>query len=66
LPDGLGWYQDNVYGVYVHGLFENAAYRQQFLERLGWRGQTTDEWSAVVEANMEQVAQLIVESGWVI
>ena len=24
LPDGLGWCQDNVYGVYVHGLFENA------------------------------------------
>jgi adenosylcobyric acid synthase len=66
LPDGLGWCQDNVYGVYVHGLFENAAYRQQFLERLGWRGQTTDEWSAVVDANLEQVAQLIVESGWVI
>jgi adenosylcobyric acid synthase len=66
LPDGLGWCQDNVYGVYVHGLFENAVYRQQFLERLGWRGQTTGEWSAVVEANLEQVAQLIVESGWVI
>jgi len=66
LPDGLGWCQDNVYGVYVHGLFENAAYRQQFLERLGWCGQTTGEWSAVVEANLEQVAQLIVESGWVI
>ena len=66
LPDGLGWCQDNVYGVYVHGLFENAPYRQQFLERLGWRGQTTGEWSAVVDASLEQVAQLIVESGWII
>jgi adenosylcobyric acid synthase len=64
LPDGLGWCQDNVYGVYVHGLFENPAYRQQFLERLGWCGQTTGEWSAVVDASLEQVAQLIVESGW--
>ena len=66
LPDDLGWCQDNVYGVYVHGLFENAAYRQQFLERLGWHGQTTSEWSAVVDTNLEQVAGLITESGWII
>jgi adenosylcobyric acid synthase len=64
LPDDLGWCQDNVYGVYVHGLFESAPYRQQFLERLGWRGQTTDEWPAVVDASLNQVAGLIVESGW--
>ena len=66
LPDSLGWYQDNVYGVYVHGLFENAAYRQQFLERLGWRGQTTGAWSAVVDASLEQIARLIEASGWTI
>jgi adenosylcobyric acid synthase len=66
LPEGLGWYQDNVYGVYVHGLFDNAPYRQQFLERLGWCGQTTDAWSAVVDANLNQIAELIVESGWAI
>jgi adenosylcobyric acid synthase len=52
--------------VYVHGLFENAPYRQQFLERLGWSGQTTDEWPAVVDASLNQVAELIVESGWAI
>ena len=39
---------------------------QQLLERLGWRGQTIGEWSAVVDASLEQVAQLIVESGWTI
>ena len=66
LLDGLGWCQDNVYGVYVHGLFDNAPYRQQFLEHLGWRGHTTDEWSAIVDASLEQVAQLIVESGWIV
>jgi adenosylcobyric acid synthase len=66
LPEGLGWYQDNVYGVYVHGLFDNAPYRQQFLERLGWCGQATDAWSAVVDANLNQIAELIVESGWAI
>jgi cobyric acid synthase len=52
--------------VYVHGLFENAAYRQSFLGRLGWRGQTTEEWSAVVDANLNQIAEIIPESGWAI
>jgi adenosylcobyric acid synthase len=66
LPDSLGWHQDNVYGVYMHGLFENAAYRQQFLERLGWQGQTTAAWSATVEASLDRVARLIDEAGWVV
>jgi cobyric acid synthase len=52
--------------VYVHGLFDNAAYRQSFLERLGWHGQTTEEWSAVVDTNLNQIAQLIAESSWAI
>jgi len=66
LSDDLGWLQDNVYGVYLHGLFENAAYRQQFLERLGWQGQTTAVWSATVEASLDRVARLIDEARWVV
>lgn len=66
LPDGLGWRQGNVSGVYLHGLFENAVYRQQFLMQLGWSGQTSGEWSATVEASIDRVARLIPDSGWVI
>lgn len=47
--------QDNVWGVYVHGLFKNAAFRQCFLERLGWHGQAAD-WSAVLETELDRVA----------
>jgi adenosylcobyric acid synthase len=64
LPDKLGWQQDNVYGVYLHGLFDNSVYRQQFLARLGWYGQTTSEWSAVVDADIERIARLIDAAGW--
>jgi len=64
LPDGLGWQQDNMYGVYLHGLFDNAVYRQQLLTRLGWHGQTTNEWSAIVDAEIERVARLINDAGW--
>jgi adenosylcobyric acid synthase len=61
LERGLGFQQDNVWGVYVHGLFENAAFRQRFLERLGWQGQAVD-WSAALEAELDRVADLLETS----
>jgi len=63
LADGLGWQQGNVWGVYLHGLFENTAYRQQFLARLGWPGQTTD-WQARLDAELDRVAELVHTTGW--
>ena len=39
LPDGLGFQQAHITGVYMHGLLENTAYRQQFLAQLGWKGE---------------------------
>ena len=64
LADGLGWERGNICGVYVHGLFDNAVYRQHFLARLGWQGQTSEDWPAIVDASIERVARLIPESGW--
>ncbi len=63
LSDGLGWRYGNVVGVYLHGIFENTAYRQAFLECLGWKGVTAD-WDARVEAGLERAADLVDESGW--
>jgi len=31
LKDDLGWQQGNVWGIYLHGIMENTAYRQRFL-----------------------------------
>jgi adenosylcobyric acid synthase len=62
LDNGLGFQQDNVWGVYVHGLFENAAFQQRFLERLGWEGQVGD-WSARLDAELDRVAALVGASG---
>jgi adenosylcobyric acid synthase len=64
LADGLGWQQGNVYGVYLHGLFANPAYRQQFLTHLGWQGQTKEDWATIVDAELNRIAQLIPDSGW--
>jgi adenosylcobyric acid synthase len=63
LPDDLGWRQGTVYGVYLHGLLENAAYRQWFLEQLGWRGQAED-WAAIVQSELDRIATLVTETGW--
>jgi adenosylcobyric acid synthase len=63
LGDGLGWQAGNVVGVYLHGLMDNAAYRQRFLERLGWRGHAS-EWPAVVDAELDRVARVVEDSGW--
>jgi len=63
LAGGLGFRQGNVAGVYLHGLFENTAYRTHFLRSLGWSGSTTD-WEERVQTQLDRVADLIDESGW--
>ena len=63
LPDGLGWRQGKIVGVYAHGLLDNGAFRQWFLEELGWTGRAED-WGVAIDAAINQVAALVTESGW--
>ena len=63
LAEGLGWEQGNIRGVYLHGLFENTAYRQHFLAALGWHGHAKD-WHSKLDSEIERVASLVQESGW--
>ena len=65
LPDGLGFAQGTVRGVYLHGLLEDTAYRQAFLEELGWHGRCED-WAARLDAEIERVAALVPASGWAV
>ncbi len=58
-----GFKPGNIYGVYLHGLLENSAYRQWFLEQLGWRG-IAEDWARLVDAEIERAAALIVASGF--
>lgn len=65
LPDDLGWQQGCVSGVYLHGLFENGAFLEYFLEKLGWRGQAVAGWwPEEVDRHIERVGGLIPTSGW--
>ena len=63
LEEKMGWQQGNVWGVYLHGLFENTAYRQIFLERLDWRGETED-WTVRLDLEIDRVSRLVESSGW--
>jgi len=63
LPDGLGWQQGNVCGVYLHGILENTAYRQHFLSGIGWTGHTED-WHARLDGEIDRVAELVHTTGW--
>ena len=66
LDGGLGWQDGNVRGVYLHGIFENAAYRQAFLAQLGWTGPASGDWAATVDASLDRIARLVDDCGWVI
>jgi adenosylcobyric acid synthase len=61
MDEGLGWQQGSVWGVYLHGLLENTAYRQWWLERLGWQGLAQD-WHAIIEADLDRVARVVGEA----
>lgn len=63
LKNNLGWRQENVCGVCLHGLMENTAYRQHFLSRLGWKGKAKD-WNLRLDAEIERVTRKIAETGW--
>jgi len=63
LEENLGWRQENVCGVYLHGLMENTAYRQHFLNRLGWTGRTGD-WNLRLETEIERVTRKVEKTGW--
>ena len=55
LDKDLGYQKGNVYGVYVHGLFDSAPFRQEFLQRIGVVS-TGLEWHNEVDAALDLLA----------
>ena len=51
----IGYVQGNIAGMYAHGLFDNAVYRQEFLQKLGIAAQL-GEWNEQVDAALDTLA----------
>ncbi len=64
LLDGLGWTQDNVTGVYLHGLLDDPAYVRRFLSRIGVEPHTDIDRAAVLDAELDLLARSVAASGW--
>ncbi len=67
VEEGKGWQKDNIQACYLHDLFTNKVFCQDWLESLGWQGkcqdwqqQTSDELdrlTKVLALPLQQIAQ---------
>lgn len=64
LDDSLGWRQDNVVGVYVHGLLDDGAYRRRFLQRIGIEALAAVDRTALLNIEIDRITHNVAESGW--
>ena len=51
----IGYVQGNIAGMYAHGLFDNAVYRHEFLQKIGVIAQS-GEWDEQVDAALDTLA----------
>ena len=51
----IGYVQGNIAGMYAHGLFDNAVYRHEFLQKLGVTA-LSGEWNEQVDAALDTLA----------
>lgn len=58
-----GWQQNNVFGIYLHGAFENAVFMQWFAERLGHHILAQD-WHHVIDQELDVLAEQFARDGW--
>lgn len=49
----------NVFGTYLHGIFDNDAFRERLLEKLGHKGNANDNYAAFKEEQYELLAKSV-------
>ncbi|MEN6409339.1 MAG: cobyric acid synthase [Anaerolineaceae bacterium] len=59
--DGAANESGRVWGCYLHGIFENDAFRHAWLESLGWKGVGTSR-QQMFEASLETLAESVEEA----
>ncbi|GGA93005.1 cobyric acid synthase [Agarivorans gilvus] len=58
VEEGLGWQQANIQACYLHDLFTNQSFCQDWLEGLGWQGQCQD-WHQQTNDELDRVSRLL-------
>jgi adenosylcobyric acid synthase len=59
----LGWQKGNIYGCYLHGLFDNKGFINQFLANLGWVGEA-DDHAVSLDAELNRVGDMFEKLDW--
>jgi adenosylcobyric acid synthase len=62
--DDLGWKQDNVIGVYLHGLLDDPAYRRRFLRRIGVESNSDTDRAAELNIELNRITSAVAQTGW--
>jgi len=61
--DGAASMDGKVWGCYLHGLFDNEAFRRTWLKSLGWRGAETEaQPTQRLEAALDRLADAVEET----
>ncbi len=60
--DGTMNQKGNVWGTYIHGIFNNDAFRRNWLKTLGWKHSSEIEYEKTIENSIEKLADVIQKS----
>ena len=63
ISDNIGWQQGNIYSSYLHGLFDNAAFYNWFMQQLG-AAQNGISWKTHVDKELDKLALMFEQHGW--
>ncbi|MGC3833171.1 cobyric acid synthase [Moritella viscosa] len=63
IETNLGWQKGNIYGCYLHGLFDNKGFINQFLANLGWVGEANDH-AVSLDAELNRVGDMFEKLNW--
>ncbi|HHY54322.1 MAG TPA: cobyric acid synthase [Chloroflexi bacterium] len=61
IPDGAVTEDGRVWGVYLHGIFENDRFRHRWLRQLGWRGEVVFT-TTLRQAEYDRLADIVEDA----
>lgn len=63
IDKSIGWSEDNIYGTYLHGLFEQRCFYNWFMRQIGGLENGLN-WAAHTELELDKLADMFEQHGW--